>query len=245
MAYSTFPGDNRTFAGLLAVPPGVPEWRVLKRAAAFESAVSTIPTLRCWINPDMVEPLTDVMPMAGLRNALRYFDPVATTGFIPIGDAIAHTDPVMAHGLSFALIHAAEVTAAFRDCHDIGDAATAFATAVMPALRERFELASQLDAQRLRMWLGDPVDFAHRDGDYALFTVVAGAAAAAVDADAARVFLRRIGLLDSTRVLDDDEPMQRRFEAAFQQMAQVPRPPSGPSRADMAALVAEAVSSPA
>ena len=241
MAYSTFPGDNRTFAGLLAVPPGVPGWRLLKNAVAFEAAVASIPMLAGWINEDSVEPLTDVMTMAGLRNTTRHFDPASTIGLVPVGDALCHTDPVLAHGLSFALIHAGELAVALREHVDVGDAACAYTAAVTPALRERFALASQLDAQRLRMWLGEPVDFAHRDGDYALFSMVAGAAAATVDPDVARMFVRRIGLLDSTTVLDADETMQRRIEALFQEIAKLPRPAAGPSRDDMMALTAAAV----
>src|SRR4051794_15516881 len=35
--FSTFPGDNGTFAAVLPVPPGVPEWRRLKEAAAYDA----------------------------------------------------------------------------------------------------------------------------------------------------------------------------------------------------------------
>jgi 2-polyprenyl-6-methoxyphenol hydroxylase-like FAD-dependent oxidoreductase len=240
LAYSTFPGDNRTFAGLLAVPPGVPGWRALKDAVAFEAAMASIPTMRGWINPDSVEPLTDVMTMAGLRNTIRNYDPTSTKGLVPVGDALCHTDPVLAHGLAFALIHAGALTGALRDHADVGDAAVAYAEAVTPALRERFAFASELDAQRQRMWLGEPVDFAHHDGDYALFSMVAAAAAATVDADAARAFVRRIGLLDSTAVLDSDEALQRRIETLFQEIARKPRPAAGPTREDMMALTAAA-----
>lgn len=240
LAYSTFPGDNGTFAGLLAVPPGVPGWRVLKDAAAFEAAMASIPTMRGWINPDSVEPLTDVMTMAGLRNTIRNYDPTSTIGLVPVGDALCHTDPVLAHGLAFALIHAATLTGALRDHADVGDAAGVYAETVTPALRERFAFASELDAQRQRMWLGESVDFAHHDGDYALFSMVAAAAAATVDAEAARVFVRRIGLLDSTRVLDADQTMQRRIEVLFEEIARKPRPAAGPNREDMMALTAAA-----
>ena len=188
LAYSTFPGDNRTFAGLLAVPPGVAGWRVLKDAAAFEAAMESIPTMQGWINPDSVEPLTDVMTMAGLRNTIRNYDPTSMIGLVPVGDALCHTDPVLAHGLAFALIHAGALTDALRDHADIGDAAGAYTDTVTPALHERFAFASDLDAQRQRMWLGEPVDFAHHDGDYALFSMVAAAAAATVDAEVAGVY---------------------------------------------------------
>jgi len=40
-----------------------------------------------------------------------------------------------------------------------------------------------------------------------------------------------------------DEVMQRRIETVFQAMMQTPRPPAGPSRDDMVALVAEAAES--
>jgi len=93
------------------------------------------------------------------------------------------------------------------------------------------------------MWMGEPVDFGHRDGDYELFSIAAAGAAAQVDADAARVFIRRMGLLDSTAVLDQDDEMQRHIETVFQAMMKTPRPPAGPSRDDMVALVAEAAES--
>jgi hypothetical protein len=92
------------------------------------------------------------------------------------------------------------------------------------------------------MWLGEPVDFAHRDGDYALFSMVAAAAAATIDAEVFRVFVRRIGLLDSTTVLDGDPDMQQRIESRFQQIVKSPRPAAGPSRDDMMGRTAAAVS---
>lgn len=52
LGYSTFPGDNGTFAALLAVPTGQSSSRVFKQTAAFEAAVDEIPALRVWVNPD-------------------------------------------------------------------------------------------------------------------------------------------------------------------------------------------------
>jgi hypothetical protein len=104
-------------------------------------------------------------------------------------------------------------------------------------MRERYDFLTALDAQRSRMWHGGDVDFAHHDGDYALFTFLAGGVAAPTDPLLARVFLRRIGLLDSTRVLDDDLALQLRIEAAFAEAVRVPRPRLGPSRDDMLAAV--------
>jgi hypothetical protein len=87
------------------------------------------------------------------------------------------------------------------------------------------------------MWLGGDVDIANHDGDYALFTMAAGGVAATTDASLARVFLRRIGLLDSTRALDDDRALRERIQTAYEDAMKVPRPRSGPTRDEMIATV--------
>jgi 2-polyprenyl-6-methoxyphenol hydroxylase-like FAD-dependent oxidoreductase len=215
LGYATFPGDNGTFAAVLQVPSGVPEWRALKDAAAFEAVVARIPALRLWIDPTGVDPITDVMPMAGLHNTIRSERVGAIVGMASVGDAFGATDPVLAHGLSFALIHAVELAAALREHHELAEAIAAYAAATKPALRERYDLATVLAGQRFRMWTGQPVDFTRHDGDYALFSVLAAGAAATVDPEVFRVFIRRIGLLDSTAVLDSDLDLQLRIERLF------------------------------
>jgi 2-polyprenyl-6-methoxyphenol hydroxylase-like FAD-dependent oxidoreductase len=237
MAYASFPGDNGTFAALLAAPTGVPEWKALHAAPAFEAAVALVPALASWVDPEGVEPLTPVMAMAGLHNSLRSTEGLPDAGVFPVGDAFGHTDPVLAHGLAFGLIHAGELARALREHDDVTDAFDSYLATTHATVEERFEFATALDEQRHRMWLGEPVDFAHRDGDYALFTMAAGAVAATTDPELARVFLRRIGLLDHTSVLDDDVALQQRIEAAFEAAAQVPRPRQGPPREEMLAAV--------
>jgi 2-polyprenyl-6-methoxyphenol hydroxylase-like FAD-dependent oxidoreductase len=236
-AFASFPGDNGTFAALLSIPTGHPEWRSVKDPAVFEAVIARIPALRAWVDPDGVDPITPVMPMAGLHNRIRSPDAEHAAGLVPIGDARCHTDPVLAHGLSFALIHAAALTAALREHGEIGDALAAFRTNTEPAMRERYEFATTLDEQRLRGWHGEAVDPGHRDGDYALFSMAAAGAVAFVDPDVFRVFVRRIGLLDSTRVLDDDVALQTKIERLFQEMqASGPRA-SMPSREEMLAIM--------
>jgi 2-polyprenyl-6-methoxyphenol hydroxylase-like FAD-dependent oxidoreductase len=235
-AYATFPGDNRTFAGLLSVPTGDTAWRGLRDGATFEAAVATIPGLSVWVDPDGVEPITDVLPMAGLRNTLRPAEGMPP-GLVAAGDALGHTDPVLALGLTFSLIHARELALALREHDDVADAGASYDAAVRPELQRRYRLATELDEQRLRLWRGEPVDLAHRDGDYALFTVAAGGAAATVDADVARAFARRIGLLDSTSVLDEDVALQERIEEVFAALTAVPRPAAGPPAVEMRSLV--------
>ncbi|MEP7053966.1 MAG: hypothetical protein ABI912_01790 [Actinomycetota bacterium] len=237
LGFAAFHGDNGTVAALLEVPAGVPEWRVLNDPAAFERAVAAIPALRQWADAERVDPITGVAAMAGLRNTIRSYDGYRVTGLVPVGDAYSHTDPVLAHGLSFALIHASALAACLREHRDRDDALASYAAATAPALRQRFEFATRLDEQRRRLWNGETVDFTRPDGGaYELFTFVAGGAAALVDPDVFRVVVRRLGLLDGTDVLDSDVELQQRIAGIFAGMLATPRPRPGPSRDEMLAL---------
>lgn len=214
-AYASFPGDAGTFAGLIAVPPPDRDLRVLRHDDAFDAAVALTP-LDSWTTPDLAEPITSVMPMGSLHDALDTHQ-VAVPGLFPVGDAVAHTDPVMALGLSFSLVHARALAGVLRACDD--DAAAAHLDAVLPEARERFEVACSLDEARLRMWTGGSFDLAHAAGDYALFTLMAAGGAATIDPAVFSVFLRRIGMLDRTGVLaaptvPRDELLAAAFSAA-------------------------------
>jgi 2-polyprenyl-6-methoxyphenol hydroxylase-like FAD-dependent oxidoreductase len=232
MGFATFPGDNGTFAALLSIPTHVPELRSFKDSDVFDAAVAKIQPLRMWVDPELVDPITPVRAMAGLENTLKSHS-CSPDGLFTVGDALSHTDPTLAHGIAFALIHARALAAALAEHDDLEKAFVTFGAATTTAMRERFELATAVGAQRHKGWTGGTLDVAHRDGDYALFSIAAAGAAAMVDPDVLRVFVRRLGLLDSTRVLDDDLAMQDRIEKTFGEMLAQPRPPAGPTREEM------------
>lgn len=240
LGFATFPGDNATFAVTLAVPTAAPEWRILKDPGPFEACVSAIPALRSWVDPDRVDPVTGVLAMAGLRNTLRHYEPTQTVGLFPVADAYCHTDPVLALGLSFALIHAGALSSALGGHSDLGDAGSAYAAATAPVVRERYELATALDEQRRRLWAGEAVDFRRHDGAYALFSVVAAGAVSLIDADVFRVSMRRAGLLDRTSVLDDDPDLRLHIENLFARMLETSTLPAGPTRDDVLATALDA-----
>jgi 2-polyprenyl-6-methoxyphenol hydroxylase-like FAD-dependent oxidoreductase len=235
--FSTFPGDNDTFAGLIAIPPGDGELKVLRHAAAFDAATATMPALHAWTNVDTSTAFTDVLPMGSLQNTLRTFvdGRPPTIGLISVGDALCHTDPVFALGLSFGLVEARELTAAI-DAHgsDLEAVALEFDAAVREPMVERFANATAVDGLRLRAWQGEAVDIAHRDGGaYPLFAFAAGNAAALVDGDVFRTMIRRNYFLDPLSVLDDDVAMQARIERIFADLRATPRPRPGPSREEL------------
>jgi len=243
--FSTFPGDNGTFAALIAIPPGDADLKLLRHDAAFDAATMRIPALWSWVNPDGSTPITGVLPMGSLQNTLR--TPVdgrpPAIGLISIGDALCHTDPVFALGLSFAFIEAralADVLAA--DGSDLEAAARAFDAALRPAMVERFRLATEMDDLRLRRWAGESFDIAHRDGGaYPLFLTAAGAAASLVDASVFRAMVRRNYFLDPLSALDDDLEMQSKIERIFGELLATPRPPTGPTRSDLLEAMRQAL----
>ena len=243
--FSSFPGDNGTFAGLVAIAPGDAELKILRHAAAFDAATASMPALHSWTNLDIVEPITDVLPMGSLQNTLR--SPVdgrpPTIGLVSIGDAICHTDPVFALGLSFALVHARELVAAL-DAHgrDAESVALAFDASVRGQMEERFRNASAVDSLRLRRWTGEDVDIAHRDGGaYPLFAMAAGSAAALMDDEVLRTTLRRNYFLAPLSVLDDNVALQERIERIFADLMATPRPRPGPVRDELLALMQAAL----
>jgi len=239
LGYTSFPGDNATFSLLFAVPIGVDELKVLRHEPAFDAAMARMPVVGEWTSPDWSTPDTPVLPMGGLRNSILEPDGMLPSGLFLCGDSLGHGDPVLAHGLSFALIHATALARALAAHADVREAALAYEADVMPLVRERYAFATALDRQRLAMWTGGPVDFTRAAGDYELFTLVAGGAVALADDDVLRVFVRRFGLLDSTRVLDDDEPLQQRIERRFAEL-RAARPPAPPIAREELLAVANA-----
>jgi flavin-dependent dehydrogenase len=243
--FSSFPGDNGTFAGLIAIPPGDADLKVLRHAAAFDAATALMPALHSWTNRDTAEPITDVLPMGSLQNRLRTIpgEHPPAVGLVSIGDAIFHSDPVFALGLSFGLVHARTLAAALRDHGpDLASAAMSFYAAVGEPMSERFANATAVDALRLRAWSGEPIDIAHRDsGAYPLFAFAAGAAAALADAEVFRTVVRRNYFLDPLSVLDEDDAMQQRIERVFADIRSTPRPRPGPARDEIIAAMREAI----
>ena len=235
--FSTFPGDNGTFAGLIAIAPGDADLKILRHAAAFDAGTALMPALWSWVNPDVAEPITDVLPMGSLQNTLR--TPVngrlPTIGLLSVGDALCHTDPVFALGLSFGLIAAREVSRAVAEHGtDLEAAGLAFDAALRPSMLERFAFAAESDDLRLRRWSGEALDVAHRDGGaYPLFIMAAGSAAALVDGEVLRSIVRRNYFLDPLSVVDGDVPLQERIERIFAELMAAPRPRPGPTRADL------------
>jgi 2-polyprenyl-6-methoxyphenol hydroxylase-like FAD-dependent oxidoreductase len=242
MGFNTFRGDNRTFAVILLVPSADRELRALRHDHAWRAVCSAITPLDVMTAPDYGRPITGVMPMGGLMNVDRT-GAVGVAGILAVGDAFCHTDPAFAYGLSFALVHARSLAEAAAEAPDADAIVERYRAHAGPEARERHALACATDAVRARRWRGEPLDIAHRDGCYPLFSFVAALAAAPHNDLVLRRTIRRIGLLDRTAVFDEDHAVHERIETILGRLA-APSPP-GPPRDELLARLAAATPSAA
>ncbi len=234
MGFNTFRGDNRTFAVILLTPTADRGFRVLRDAGPWMAACAAIPPLDVMTAAAHAHPITQVMPMGGLMNVDRTADP-GVRRLVAVGDALCHTDPAFAYGLSFALVHAAALAEAAESPPD--EVGERYRAAVAPEARERYELSCATDRARSRRYAGETLDIGRRDGCYPLFAFAAALAAAPHDDLVLRRTIGRIGMLDRTRVFDEDAQAQGRIEEIFAGLAP---PPPPRARDELLALAAHA-----
>ena len=231
MGFNTFRGDNRTYAVILLVPGGDRQLRVLRDNAAWMDACAAIKPLDTITSPDHGRPITPVMPMGGLMNVDRTGD-VGVGGLVAVGDALCHTDPAFAWGLSFSLVHGQALAEAAGADSDVEAVVAQYRAAVRPEAQERHALACATDDARGERWAGHPVDPMRRDGCYPLFAFATAIAAAPHDDHVLRRTVRRIGLLDRTRTFDQDAELHARIERIAEDLAANP-PRLGPPRDEL------------
>jgi flavin-dependent dehydrogenase len=117
-------GDNDTWSVTAFAMTGDAPLKQLRFADRFDRVIRACPLQAHWLDG---EPITDVLPMAGVLDRYRRFvvdgKPVAT-GFAAVGDAWACTNPSAGRGVSVGLVHAQLL----RDCiRDALEDAPAFA----------------------------------------------------------------------------------------------------------------------
>ncbi|KJK49851.1 hypothetical protein UK23_12625 [Lentzea aerocolonigenes] len=236
MGFNTFRGDNRTFAVIFIVPTADRELRVLKDNNAWMAAARVCPPLDLMTSPDHARPITDVMPMGGLANIDRTRGS-GVPGLVPVGDALCHTNPMFAYGLSFALVHAQALARA--SAHTTPEDVTeAYLADVGPEARERHTFALEFDAARNAAWSGTKLDVSRRDGCYPLFAFGPALAAAPHDDHVLRRIVGRIGLLDRVSVFDTDSDLHDRIERIWPQLT---RTPAGPPREELLQIITGAL----
>ncbi|MET9467176.1 NAD(P)-binding protein [Streptomyces sp. NPDC006544] len=102
---AVFPADNGVFAVTLFVHTGDGTRSALRDPDVFEAAARSFPPGAAWLGLG-AEPLSGVLATGGLDNRWSSLvderGPVVA-GFVPVGDAITHTNPTLGQGTSLTL----------------------------------------------------------------------------------------------------------------------------------------------
>ncbi len=95
--------DNAAVQLVVAPLAADRRFRAVRDPRVFTAVLRTVPVYAAWL--DVMDPITDVFPMAGLHNTMRRLvvdgRPVAT-GLLAIGDSVCTTNPTLGRGLALA-----------------------------------------------------------------------------------------------------------------------------------------------
>ncbi|MDT4996906.1 MAG: hypothetical protein QOD45_974, partial [Pseudonocardiales bacterium] len=100
-----------------------------------------------------------------------------------------------------------------------------FSAAVSADILQRFRAVSAEDADRLRLWSGEPLDVTDRTQSMALFLRFVIYRAAVGDAELLRAVARRINALDPPDTLAEDEQLLDRGAALYASLPPTSVPP--------------------
>jgi 2-polyprenyl-6-methoxyphenol hydroxylase-like FAD-dependent oxidoreductase len=232
----TLPGDNDTWSVTIFVAAGDRRLKRLRDVDAWTALVRACPRHAHWLDG---EPLTDVLPMAGVMDRHRVAAPPAT-GIVSVADAWACTNPTLGRGIALGLSHAAMLRDVVRArLHDARGLAEEWRERTERELAPFYRAAVESDRLRLADMEAyragrepDPPSAPAAALGRALF------AAMPYDADVFRAGLEIIGCLAQPEEVlarpgfaDHGRAVARRAGAA---------PPMGPGRDEVLRLVAQA-----
>jgi 2-polyprenyl-6-methoxyphenol hydroxylase-like FAD-dependent oxidoreductase len=111
---AVFPGDNDTFSITVGAPVDEPRLKELSDPQRFERFLGAFPAVAPWRAKGTSVPIagaaTPVLVMGQLRNRIRRFvdagGPLAP-GFVVVGDAAYHSNPIYGRGAPSGLVQAA------------------------------------------------------------------------------------------------------------------------------------------
>ncbi len=252
LKFAVFQGDNGTFSVTLATPTEDAALRSLSAPERFDVAAAALIPVAPWVAAGVSEPITEVHPMARLRNRLRTFvadGRPAALGVVAIGDAHTCTNPLYGRGCSLAMVHA-EVLGDALAAHGTSDEAfhLAFEEATARELLPWYKASVNQDrmqrAEAARLLAEADGTATPADGDAGpeavqrqfMRSVLREGLFPALRTDATvyRAFLRGLNLLEAPEALIEDPAVMAKVLEAYQAKDErEPEPPLGPDRAEL------------
>jgi 2-polyprenyl-6-methoxyphenol hydroxylase-like FAD-dependent oxidoreductase len=213
-----------------------PALRDLRHEAAFTAAASAIPGLDVWTDPERAEPVTDVLPGGPLLDAYRGQTDedghLVLPGLIFIGDSVATTTPNFGRGITTSLWQCEALLSLLdHDADDLAEVGLAFDGWANDLMRPWVEDHIHMDGDRVARWSGRDVDL---DAPLPSDLILMASRVRPEIMATAGAYLSMAALPASLRVTA--EPIAREVYAGGWRPAYDP----GPSRDELAAIVAEA-----
>ncbi|MFE6365965.1 NAD(P)/FAD-dependent oxidoreductase [Streptomyces sp. NPDC057806] len=147
-----FSHDNGSFSVDIGRLPEDEDLKDLRDTASFERVLALFPDFEPWLRPGAGTPVSEVVPMAGLRNVLRALSPDAPQGYVPLGDALCVTDPTFGRGASLALAQAIILARTLAGAEDLPRAAVRATRETEAWLRPWFDDVVTQDTARTTLW---------------------------------------------------------------------------------------------
>jgi 2-polyprenyl-6-methoxyphenol hydroxylase-like FAD-dependent oxidoreductase len=239
----TYPGylaivflqDNRTISVLVARGSDDRELAAIRSAAAFEAALNAIPGLAAWTDPRRSAPITPVLPGGRLYNRyqgqLGESGRIEADGLICVGDSVCTTNPTAGRGMATSLMQAQHLAGLIGPRPgDVAAVAEEFGAWCDEHIRPWYLDHVDWDTQLARRWAGAGIDVTRPLPSDLIV------AATEVDPGLFRAVGPYLQMIAPPSVLSTVEPEARAIYAGGWR----PPVPEGPSRDELAALVAAA-----
>jgi 2-polyprenyl-6-methoxyphenol hydroxylase-like FAD-dependent oxidoreductase len=237
----TLPGDNGTWSVTVFCASGDQRLKNLRDADKWTSVIRACPLQAHWLDG---EPITDVLPMAGIVDRYRRFTvdgTPAATGFTALADAWACTNPSAGRGLTVGFLHALQLRDTLREAAERPDdlvrrfderteaTITPWYRAQIAADRARF---AEIEALREGRQPAPPTDPLARNVRTLLLTMAA-------DPDLFRAALEYVATITPVQEILERPEVAQRMAASLQAMQGAPPPAlPGPDRQQLLALLA-------
>jgi 2-polyprenyl-6-methoxyphenol hydroxylase-like FAD-dependent oxidoreductase len=213
--------------------------RGLRHAPTFEAATRAIPGLDIWTDPERSDPVTDVLAGGALLNVYRGQTTgegeLVLPGLFFVGDSVATTTPVFGRGLTTTLWQCESLLSLLdQDSDDLVGVGLAFDEWSTATMRPWVEDHIHLDTARVARWNGADIDV---DTPLPSDLILAAAEVRPEIMGSAQGYLSMAALPASLRAA---EPIAREVYAGGWRPAFAP----GPTRDELAALVAESTPEP-
>jgi hypothetical protein len=145
---------------------------------------------------------------------------------VAVGDARCHSNPTFAFGASLSLQQGVLLADLAGKAADLDDLTGAFAAEVDPDLRARFEAVTAEDAERARVWGGEPLDATDPSAAPQLHLRSVVYRVCLQDPEILRAVTRRVNALDPIDALGRRGDLLERAKVLYDGMRDtIPAPP--------------------